>query len=270
MFPSLEFLTRLVSGVQHIGQILTTQEWGPALNILQTSGGKWSRQSIHTSSNFPCASPNRNRPCKMCRQRQFASTQTQKSQNLSQVVLLLLPSTLKDQLIMPRLWNCRENVKYFRPAFNPSIFTHLRGVRARKLVAFGSLHQEPREREMPLKRDADLTAQWRKRDAIVFGALPQLTTALTSQACAKCQAQQHWQHFGYSIFKNWSGSALQKNITRLRIKYCSAFLLTPSCVELFFDLFSLQKNCLCTMLSPSLLILTASHVPTHTLHQKST
>lgn len=66
---------------------------------------------------------------------------------------------------MPGLWNYRENVKYFRPAFNPSIFTHIRGVRARKFVAFGSLHQEPREREMPLKRDTDLTAQW--RDAIV-------------------------------------------------------------------------------------------------------
>lgn len=94
----------------------------------------------------------------MCRQRQFASTQTQKSQNLSQVLLFLLPSTLKDHLIMPGLWNYRENVKYFRPAFNPSIFTHLRGVRARKIVAFGSLHQEPREGEMPLKRDTDLTA----------------------------------------------------------------------------------------------------------------
>lgn len=204
----------------------------------------------------------------MCRQKQFASTQTQKSQNLSQVLLLLLPSTLKDHLIMPGLWNYRENVKYFRPAFNPSIFTHIRGVRARKLVAFGSLHQEPREGEMPLKRDTDLTAQWRKRDAIVLVALPQRTTALTSQVCAKYQAQAG-QHFGYSIFKNWSGSALQKNSTRLRIKYCSAFLLTPSCVGLFSDLFSLQKNCLCMMLSPSLLILAASHVPTHTLHQKS-
>lgn len=230
--------------------------------------GKWSRQSIHTSTNFPCASPNRNRPCKMCRQRQFASTQTQKSQNLSQVLLLLLPSTLKDHLIMPGLWNYRENAKYFRPAFNPSIFTHIRGVRARKLVAFGSLHQEPRKREMPLKRDTDLSVQWRKRDAIVFVALAQLTTALTSQVCAKYQAQTG-QHFGYFIFKNWSGSALQKNGTRLRIKYCSAFLLTPSCVGLFSDLSSLQKNCLCTTLSPSLLILTASHVPTHTLHQKS-
>lgn len=167
---------------------------------------------------------------------------------------------------MPGLWNYRENVKYFRPAFNPSIFTHIRGVRARKFVAFGSLHQEPREREMPLKRDTDLTAQW--RDAIVFAALPQLTTALTSQVCAKYQAKTG-QHFGYSIFKNWSGSALQKNGTRLRIKYCNAFLLTPSCVRLFSDLFFPQKNCLCTMLSPSLLILTASHVPTHTLHQKS-
>lgn len=200
----------------------------------------------------------------MCRQRQFASTQTQKSQNLSQVLLLLLPSTLKDHLIMPGLWNYRENVKYFRPAFNPSIFTHIRGVRARKFVAFGSLHQEPRKREMPLKRGADLSAQWRKRNAIVFVALAQLTTALTSQVCAK-----YWTTLWLFQLQElvWQCLTEKRHQTQNKILQC-----LPShpilCGTVFWSIF-LQKNCLFTTLSPSLLILTASHVPTHTLHQKS-
>ena len=145
----------------------TCFEWPPNFR-----GGMEQTEHPHEHRFSLCIYPNRHRPCKMCRQRQFASTQTQKSQNPSQVILLLLPSTLKDHLIMPGLWNYRENVKYFRPAFNSSIFTHIRGVRARKLVAFGSLRREWRKGEMPPERDTDLTAQWRKRDAIVAAALP--------------------------------------------------------------------------------------------------
>lgn len=203
----------------------------------------------------------------MCRQRQFASTQTQKSQNLSQVLLLLLPSTLKDHLIMPGLWNYRENVKYFRPAFNPSIFTHIRGVRARKFVAFGSLHQEPKKREMPLKRDTYLSAQWRKRcNCVCCSSTANRSTDIPNL----CQIPSpDWTTLWLFHLQELVWQCLTEKRHQTQNKILQCFPSHPIlCGTVFWSIF-LQRNCLFTTLSPSLLILTASHVPTHTLHQKS-
>lgn len=73
---------------------------------------------------------------------------------------------------------------------------------------------------MPPERDTDLAAQWKER-SVGSAAVPELTAALTSQLCAKYQAQTG-QHFGRSIFKKllWQCLIEKRHRTQNKIPQC--------------------------------------------------